>query len=284
MKRQEPTVRSFVVWAYGLTWVLLGPWFYAVNVVYHGNIPSWMWAFAPVAFIGGWGPSVAALIVTRRTGGGEAVRRMTRALVAWRVPARWYVVTFALPPLISVASLLIADHGSATLHQFNWAAALRNLPIVYAIALPFGPLGEEIGWRGFALPRLMSRFGPVRATLLLGAIWTLWHAPMMLWSPGAALPSFMRLPASSVAIYLVQTTAETALMTYLFVRTNGSVLLAVIAHLTFNTAEAVVFGGLPTQMVEQLHSTYLINVALSALLGAMALGAISNELRSRVDA
>ena len=69
MKPGTPTLRSFVFLAYGLTWVLLGPWFYVLNVVHQGQVPSWLWALAPLAFLGGWGPSVAALIVTARAGG-----------------------------------------------------------------------------------------------------------------------------------------------------------------------------------------------------------------------
>jgi len=257
--------------AYALTWALLGPWFYAFNVVYHDRIPIWLWALAPLAFVGGWGPSIAALIVTARAGGG-AVRRLVGSMAMWRVPARWYLVTFALPPLVTAASVLVVDRGPATLRQFDLGAALANIPIAYAIALPFGPLGEELGWRGFALPRLLSRFGPVGASLLLGGLWTFWHVPMMLWSPGASMPSFMSLSITSVVIYMVQITAETALMTLLFLRTNKSVLLAIGAHVAFNTAHAVLFGGLPRLAPEQLRAVYLVNVALLAILGLISLG------------
>ena len=284
MKPETITLRSFVGLAYALTWVMLGPWFYAFNVVYHQNVPGWMWALAPVAFVGGWGPSVAALIVTYRTGGRAAVRRLAGSLIAWRVPLRWYLVTFALPPLVTAASLLVVDRGTATLRQFDWSAALANVPIAYAVALPFGPLGEELGWRGFALPRLLDRFGPVKASLVLGAIWTFWHVPMMLWSPGASIPSFMGLSVSSVGIYLIQVTAITALMTFLFLRTNGSVLLAVIAHLAFNSAENVLYGGLPHIGREQLRSVYVVNVALLALLGLTSLVALATAPRRRVAA
>ena len=271
MKPETAELRAFLVLAYALTWALLGPWFYLFNVVYHEEPPGWLWAWVPFAFIGGWGPSVAALMVTARAGGGPAVRRLVRSLLVWRVPARWYVMAFALPPVVTAASVMIADRGLATLRHFNAGSALANIPIAYALALPFGPLGEELGWRGFALPRLLSRFDAVKASLLLGAFWTFWHVPMMLFSPGASMPSFMGLSVGSVLIYLVQITAETALMTFLFLHTKASVLLAVLAHLTFNTAEAVLFGGLPRLSLDQRHTVYLINVALLAVLGSIGL-------------
>lgn len=271
MASETRRLLMFVGFAYALTWALLGPWFYAFNIVYHEEIPGWMWGFVPVAFIGGWGPSVAALIVTSRTGGRGEVWRLAKSLLDWRVPWRWYLATLALPPLVTAVSLLIVDRGPATLRHFDWSAALANVPTAYALALPFGPLGEELGWRGFALPRLISRFGPVKASLLLGCMWTFWHVPMMLWSPGASIPSFMGLSTASVVTYTIGITAETALMTLLFLHTRGSVLLAVLAHLAFNTAESVLFGGLPPMTPAMVRDVYLVNVSLLASLGVIAL-------------
>ena len=268
---QDSGLRPFFLLAYALTWALLGPWFYVFNVVYHEKIPGWLWICAPLAFLGGWGPSVAALIVTRRTGGRGAVRRLLGSLTIWRVPAVWYLLTILLPPAVTALSLAIVDAGLANLRHFNPAAALAGVPLTYALALPFGPLGEELGWRGFALPRLMSRFGPARASLLLGSLWTSWHLPMMIWSPGASMPSFMTLSISSVAIYWVQITAIAAVMTVLFLKTKGSLLFAVLAHLTFNTAESIVYSGLPDLAVGQQRAVYIVNVGLLAILGMISL-------------
>jgi CAAX protease family protein len=278
-KSQPEALPSFVLLSYMLTWVLLGPWFYIFNVVHHEKMPAWLWAFAPLAFIGGWGPSVAALIVKARASGRSGVRRLLGSLARWRVSPRWYLITVALPPLVTAASLLVVDRGPATLRQFNLGAALAKMPIAYALALPFGPLGEELGWRGFALPRFLSRFGPVKASLLLGGLWTFWHVPMMLWSPGASIPSFMGLSVTSVLIYWVQITAITVLMTVLFLHTNGSVLLAVLAHLSFNTADAILFGGLPALAPGVTRSIYLVNVGLLAILGMVSLGWLATRRR-----
>lgn len=271
MKSQGHQLRSFFLLAYALTWLLLGPWFYVFNVVYHEEIPRWLWVFAPLAFVGGWGPSVAALIVSARAGGRSAVSKLLGSLAIWRVPAPWYFVTLLLPPVVTAASLLFVDRGLSTLGQFNLAAALTNVPVAYALALPFGPLGEELGWRGFALPRLLSRFGPVKASVMLGALWTFWHAPMMLWSPGASIPSFMGLSVTSVLLYAVWITSETAMITVLYLRTNQSVLLAVLAHMAFNTAESVLFGGLPRLLPDQMRAVYVVNVGLLALMAVASL-------------
>lgn len=284
LKPERTNLRSFVVLAYAITWVLLAPWFYVFNVVYQQEIPVWMWIFAPLAFVGGWGPTVAALIVSARASRPHAVRQLIGTLGQWRVPWPWYLTTLILPPLATAVSLLVVDRGASTLRQFDLGAALANLPIAYALALPFGPLGEELGWRGFALPRMLPRFGPVKASLFLGIIWTFWHVPMMLWSPGASIPAFMGLTFTSVAIYFIQITAITILMTCLFLSTNGSVLLAILAHMTFNTAESVLFGGLPRLGPETVRAVYVTNVGVLALLGLVGLTWLAAWQRNQVAA
>jgi membrane protease YdiL (CAAX protease family) len=261
--------------AYLLTWAFLGPFFYLFNTVYGGDIekmPGWMWALAPLAFIGGWGPTVAALIMAPLAGGRGALGKLLKSLTIWRAHIGWYVAIFALPPLLTAASVFIVDRSGATLARLDWIALLANIPLAYALALPFGPLGEELGWRGFALPRLLSSLGPVSASFILGTVWTFWHVPMMLWSPGASMPSFMPLSTSSILIYWVQVTSITAMMTVLFLRTGGSVLLAVLAHMTFNTAESVLFGGLADLSADQERSVYLANVTLLGVCGLTSLG------------
>ena len=110
---------------------------------------------------------------------------------------------------------------------------------------------------------------------------TFWHIPMMLFSPGASLPSFLTFSVTAVLIYLVQLTAATALMTLLFLRTNGSVLPVVLAHLTFNSADSVRVGRLLHQPTEQLRSVYMVNVALLAVLGLLSLVALATAPRPR---
>lgn len=183
----------FIISAYALTWVLLGPWFYVFNVKYDGELQPWMLAWVPFAFFGGWGPTLAAVITVALTQGRSAVRQLIRSVTVWRVPLRWYVLVTVFPPAVTALSLLVVDRGLGTLRDFDVGAAITATPLVYLVALPFGPLGEELGWRGFALPRLLSRYGPVIASLVLGVLWTFWHVPMMLWSTGASIPSFMGL-------------------------------------------------------------------------------------------
>lgn len=95
-------------------------------MVYSGHPPGWLWLFAPLAFLGGWGPSIAGFVIASRTEGRPGIRRLLVSLGAWRILVRWYVVVFVLPPLATALSVAIVDHGTATLRHFAFGPALRG--------------------------------------------------------------------------------------------------------------------------------------------------------------
>ena len=108
------SLRAFFALAYLLTWVLLAPFFYFILSVLHEPFPWWFWVLVPFAFIGGSGPSVAALVITGRTEGREGLRRLLVSLAVWRVHILWYLFALGLPPAATALSLLIADGGLGT--------------------------------------------------------------------------------------------------------------------------------------------------------------------------
>jgi membrane protease YdiL (CAAX protease family) len=130
--------------------------------------------------------------------------------------------------------------------------------------VPSGALFEEPGWRGFAPPRLQAQFGALRGTLFLGALWGVWHLPQYLLVPDWAAENGGANP-TRVGTFLVLVLALTSIMTWIFNHTQGSLLLAVLAHASVNTAEIVV--------VNQLFPS-VANQALSGVLGLGALAII----------
>jgi len=199
------------------------------------------------------------------------VRSLLRTLAIWRVHPAWYVFVLLTPFALTAVSAHLSELGPTLHHNFDAAAVLAGAPLTLAVALPFGPLGEELGWRGYALPRLLDRYGPCRASLTLGARWTFWHLPMILLKPGAAQPSFMPLTAGTLLVYLAQISAETGIMTFVYWHTRGSVLVAILLHLAFNTPEALFFAGLPPVAADTQRHVYLINVALLCVVAAACL-------------
>ncbi|HEX2142302.1 MAG TPA: CPBP family intramembrane glutamic endopeptidase, partial [Candidatus Limnocylindria bacterium] len=130
-----------------------------------------------------------------------------------------------------------------------------------AILLLGGPLQEEFGWRGYALPRLVARFRPPAATLVLAVVWTGWHLPF--WFMHGSGMAGTPLP-----VYFVYMLGLTAVMTWLYVRTAGSVLAAILMHATANWISNV----LPTHTAETVASNaYLFQAVGYLLIGALLL-------------
>jgi uncharacterized protein len=262
----------FVALAYALTWVLLAPWFYSYTRVWHGNLPRWVWFILPLIFLGGWAPSIAALTVTARREGWQGAKALLRSILQWRVAVGWYVFALGVPILAVCAAVPFTELRASMFHGFSVKAALASVPLAYATALPFGPLGEELGWRGYALPWLLRRWGPWTASLILGVLWTFWHLPMMLLFPGAALPDYLPLTTLTILLYTAELTAVTCIMTFLLGRTGGSVLMAVLFHLAFNTARTVVLAGMPQPTPGQLQQVFVANIAVLWVIAVVTLG------------
>jgi membrane protease YdiL (CAAX protease family) len=161
---RRPLVAYFSI-AFAISWMLWIPWTLGAEGP----------AVTALFLLGGFGPLIAAAVVTHAT--GTPVRAWLRGLWRWRAPGRWYVYALGLPPLVMVAvnAMLVAaghDIDLAPLGQ-----RLMAYPVsLTSIALVGGGL-EEPGWRGFALPRLQATRSPMRATLVLGFLWGVWHIP-----------------------------------------------------------------------------------------------------------
>jgi membrane protease YdiL (CAAX protease family) len=167
--------------------------------------------------LGLFGPAAAALIVCRWTEGPAGVRELWGRVIDWRHGVGWYVTSLGLP--VGVAGLAVAL--SALL---GYPVQIRVWPITaLTLVLFVAVVGEEIGWRGYALPRLLRSLAPLPATLLLGALWAGWHLPtfFLQTTPQAHFP----FPA-----YVVYTCALSVLLTWLAFRTRGSVFVATVFH------------------------------------------------------
>ena len=208
MWRKHATVCFFVV-AFALSWGI-GAIFAGVPLVAPDRL-----------FIGG--VPVAAVLVLGATGGRAALADLSRGLVRWQVGAIWYGVVAVLPVLlIGVAVLALPLVGGS---QADWGNRPPFLPtaLLFAVLvlLPLGaPLGEEIGWRGVALPQLLTRLGPVTASLVLGVVWSLWHLPGVLADPTLRVP----------APFLLSVVPLSVTFTWIFLRTGRSLLIMVLFH------------------------------------------------------
>ncbi|WP_250030111.1 CPBP family intramembrane glutamic endopeptidase [Paractinoplanes maris] len=203
--RRHPLVTFFVL-AFAIGW---SPWPFGIEDT----------AMLPCA------PLVAALIVAAVTG---TLRDLGSRMIRWRVPWYCYVAAVALPLLVIFATAAI--HGGA-----SWNLAWADITILFALRWinPLdGPLGEEPGWRGFALPRLDTRFAPLLSAAVLGVLAAIWHLPLVVSGQGNRVGW----------AGLLTTFVITFVYCWLFRRSNGSVLLVMLFHVVQGTITTETFG------------------------------------------
>lgn len=238
-KRAFATFWVFAVLAYLLTWAFTIPFVYSYHNITNGEFKPWLFIF----ILGPFGPSFAALIMAYARGKGAAVKHLLARLAIWRVNPICYVFALGFNFLIVVGAVALSSLGVETLQRFSLAAFAVSAPLYALIALPFGPLPEELGWRGYATPLLLNKMGVLQTSFWISLAWTFWHVPMY-WFPGAAIPSVFDVNALSISVYWAQIFAESLLMTLLFIWSRGSVLLAILFHLGFNSGENILFSSL----------------------------------------
>jgi membrane protease YdiL (CAAX protease family) len=185
----------------------------------------------PIAVSLGYGFVASTLIMTRLLRGKHGIVVLLRRYLIWKVGISWYLVVLLLPALIYLAALAtyilfegqVPDFSNNIAHQlFGTTSLLFVFPFLLFDMLTNG---EEIGWRGYVLPRLQWRYNALVSSLILGVIWAMWHIPKFL-VVGNATP---------IGWYLIMTVARAILFTWVYNSTRGSLLLVTIFHAAFNT-------------------------------------------------
>jgi uncharacterized protein len=223
----------FLALTFGLTWtiaaaaILAPDWFNS----HFGLLTN----RSPMFYLAVWAPDIAAVVVTLVTGGGWlAIRDLFSRLLRWRIGI--WVWVFALgfhPALMLLVELVGLAFGDPLPTWSNWQALGLGLISLPLIAL--GPLGEELGWRGFLLPRMLERMKPLSAAFTVGTIWMVWHVPAFLLS--GAPQSSMSFP-----IFVIGGIAFGMFITWLFLNARQSVLIAGIIPHTIANAWGDAFG------------------------------------------
>ena len=241
---QRHPVATFFVLAFAITWVVWVPRAAASQGLLASDLPI------VVGQVWSWGPAIAALLAASLTGGRAAVRELGARLVRWRVGRQWYLVVLVGPAAFSFVvaglyTLLLGGSWSAAAPQAFDRGVLALVPIFVVLALTDG-MGEEVGWRGYALPRLLARHSALGASLLLGVLWALWHLPLF-WTEGYPLYQ------SPIWLLFVDLPAQAIIYTWIFQHTRGSVLLAILLHAAgnlFALPQATIHGDLTLSVLE----------------------------------
>lgn len=189
-----------------------------------------------VALTAGWGFIFVSLAMTRLTLGRDAMRTLLKRFLIWRVGWQWFLVALLLLPALQFISTLAAPWLTGAPADFSRPLVREVVPLsapLLVLAVPwfiFEALtnGEEMGWRGYVLPRLQARHSALAASLIVGVIWSVWHLPKFLGTGASSGRSFVWFTAAHLALAV--------LYTWLYNNTRGSLLLVTLFHASGNTA------------------------------------------------
>jgi membrane protease YdiL (CAAX protease family) len=249
--KRHPVIAYFVL-AYVLTW--------------------WMFPllqFSPLlGLFGLFGPALAAIIMAAVMGRRSGVKAMLERVVRWRVGARWYVVALGLPALLALAAAGLAVLLGASLSVQVGVLSIFDFVIFVVV------VGEELGWRGFALPSLLREHSALAASLIVGVLWSAWHLPTFL-VPGT--PQY----GKSVAAFVLMTTSYSVFLGWIYLHTAGSLLIATLVHGAINLFHGIFLGGVdPAKQYWLLAAVY----GTAALVIVLVLGPRLSRMPSVVAA
>ncbi|MBE2998339.1 CPBP family intramembrane metalloprotease [Nocardiopsis sp. HNM0947] len=214
---------AFLVIAFAFSWTA---WWAAPQVI---PADSTM----PFVVAGGFGPMVAAVVVTAATQGGAGVRALFRRYsIGRRGGAVPYLIGALALVAIAAAAALPVYTGIVQLDEPALRAALMTVPVQFLVIALAGGGNEELGWRGFAQPRLQGVLTPLGANVVLGIVWAVWHAP--LFSLAGTMQSQMSFPA-----YTMLCVGLTIVLAHVFNSARGGVLAAVVVHAAVNVVSGL---------------------------------------------
>ena len=174
-----------------------------------------------------FGPLIAAVVVSLLAGGRKELWALLRQLTRWRLHPIWYVIALLGPFVMAVVAAALAVATGAPMLRSGAYTDLSAVGYTFLSTLIIVGLFEEVGWRGFALPRLQRRLDALRAALVLGVLWALWHLPELISDPTRQRPPLQ---------FVLWALALSVIFTWLYNSTNGSLPIVIICHAAIDTA------------------------------------------------
>ena len=254
MSNSQSSLYPFLALTFALTWTL----FIAVALYIPARTPL---GYALV-LLGAYTPAIVALTLTARKQGAAGVRALAGRILIADVPARWYVFAIGFMAAVKLTAAILHRAVDGTWPRFA-IDSLYLIPLSIVLSTPF-QAGEEIGWRGYALPRLSERVGLRGASLLLGAIWAAWHIPQFYIADADTFHQ-------SFVVWAAQVVAISVALSWLYAKTGGSLLLVMLMHAGINNSKDLVPSGVPDPRgVFSLHASTMSWLALAVLWSAAA--------------
>jgi membrane protease YdiL (CAAX protease family) len=253
----------FLVLTFLISWI---PWF-------TGNGGVWV-----------FGPSIAGIIITIVLSGKDGIRGLVKNLLRANVGLKWWLLALFVPGLMACAAIAVdlllgGELPAFTFFKEEWYLA----PVFFIMTIIGGPLGEELGWRGFALPYLQEKKSPLFASIIIGIIWGVWHLPQF-FTPGTVHNT---IAISYIPHFVLGEVALSGFMSWILNSTQCSLLLGgLIFHnadnfwgtvLTTNATMSSVLKGTEAAINMRL---WVLSIIIYAVLAAILLCCTRGKLKT----
>ena len=273
--RRHPIIAFFAL-AYGVSWL--------------AELVLFMVLGAPAALVVPvvtFGPTVAALTVTTLIEGRPGLGRLAGRMKLWRVGGRWYVAALVGIPLAYLVGCMAVPGAIGSFAPAAPAYLIVDYLIILTLgAVIGGPLGKNLAGGGSPSRNFRHRLGSLNATLLLGLLWAGWHFPQFLMPAWADQNGGMSV--TSILVFVLTVMSISVIMTTIFNHTGGSLLLAILAHSSVNTAQAVFNQLLPATATSDIAGLIGFGMLALALLlltrGRLGYGARSTTTKVSLPA
>lgn len=248
-------IGSFIFAAFAFSWII---WIIAILFIPENSQIMWI---VP----GAYGPTVMAIVITAIASGRSGLKKMLSKLLIWRVSIAWYLVVFLLIPLIQLSGVFIYEIlYPGSIGRFA-PEPLSVWLLTILLAIPIGPLAEEIGWSGYLISRLQGRYDALNSGLILGLVWGLWHLPLF-WAPFGVWVINNPVRLWSALVYIGGTVTLRIIYTWVYNNTRGSVLIAILLHAVSNASiPFLVFPDISEQAAQLMKHWAVLPAAIVAV-------------------
>lgn len=240
----------FVLITYCFTWAIELPVALNTKGIISLAIPKSLQTFAS------WAPGIVAIAMALLLGKTH-ITNLVKGVFKWKVGIGWYAAVIFLGLSVSGLSLL-------SIYVFTDLTTSLDPPysifFLLIILFFFSPLWEEIGWRGFLLPRLQQRYSPLKASLIIGLIWGVWHLPIIL-----ALNSYGDKTIVFFIFLFLGCFPISILQTWIYNSTRGSILLCIIFHDAINVGASYFYMNLSSQEMRPFQISVLLFACAAAV-------------------
>ena len=263
----------FLILTFLWSWIL---WIIGLNYLSDGINQESIGKVVVGGFVGVDGPTISGIITTLFFDGLKGLFELIKKLFIWKVPFKYYLYIIFLPIIFVIIGMTLYSQFIGEIGGFDKMAYL-SIPTILLTGLYAGPLGEELGRRGFLLPEFQKRYSNLTSAIIIGFIWFIWHIPLW-WAPFGTLVSGEPISLIPVITYFTMLICLSIIITWLVINSKGSVLIAILFHLSINAGIALLFYPELNMDFKKVH--LLSSIGMLIFTGFLV---VKNKLKSSAN-